>query len=193
MMQIHLIRHGKTAANEQKLYCGSTNLPLSDDGINELAQLRRQGVYPKNIDLYFTSGLLRTEQTLDLLYGKAHREVLVQFAEYNFGQFEMKSYEELKTHNVYQNWITDKTGLAACPGGECKQGFGRRILEGLKILEKKAQPNKAIAAICHGGVITCLMEHLFPGEKHFYEWQPVPGRGYTLIYTRNGLQAYKNI
>ena len=31
-MSIYLIRHGKTEANEKHLYCGSTDLPLSEKG-----------------------------------------------------------------------------------------------------------------------------------------------------------------
>jgi len=38
-MRLYLIRHGKTAANEQHLYCGSTDLPLSEKGIEELQNL----------------------------------------------------------------------------------------------------------------------------------------------------------
>ena len=38
-MKLYLIRHGKTMANEKHLYCGSTNLPLSEKGIEELQNL----------------------------------------------------------------------------------------------------------------------------------------------------------
>ena len=38
-MTIYLIRHGKTEANERHLYCGSTDLSLSDTGRAELQQL----------------------------------------------------------------------------------------------------------------------------------------------------------
>ena len=31
-MTVFLIRHGRTLANEQHLYCGSTDLPLSRAG-----------------------------------------------------------------------------------------------------------------------------------------------------------------
>ena len=41
-MIIYLIRHGKTAANEQHLYCGSTDLPLSEEGLAELQALRAE-------------------------------------------------------------------------------------------------------------------------------------------------------
>ena len=38
-MSIYLIRHGKTRANEQRRYCGSTDLPLSEGGRAELDAL----------------------------------------------------------------------------------------------------------------------------------------------------------
>ena len=38
-MTIYLIRHGKTEANEKRLYCGSTDLPLSEAGREELRNL----------------------------------------------------------------------------------------------------------------------------------------------------------
>ena len=38
-MTVYLIRHGKTEANEKRLYCGSTDLPLSEKGREELNRL----------------------------------------------------------------------------------------------------------------------------------------------------------
>ena len=38
-MTIYLIRHGKTLANERKLYCGSTDLSLSEQGREELNRI----------------------------------------------------------------------------------------------------------------------------------------------------------
>jgi len=181
-MAIHLIRHGKTMANEQKLYCGSTDLPLSEAGGQEISEFCKQDIYPLLPDdcLYFTSGLQRTELTLDLIYGSVPRVALVQMAEINFGQFEMKSYEMLKARDDYQAWIMDEKGTVACPGGESKQIFMSRVLEGYKQLEVKARMGADILLVCHGGVIASLMEHLFPGTRNFYGWQPAPGRGYTV-------------
>ena len=39
MNPIYLIRHGKTQANLLHLYCGSTDLPLSQQGIDQLRTL----------------------------------------------------------------------------------------------------------------------------------------------------------
>ena len=201
-MEIYLIRHGKTSANEQRLYCGATDLPLSEAGIAELMELNGSGIYPERVDSFFTSGLIRTEQTLDILYGSVYRRTFPQLKEYSFGLFEMKSYETLKDMEAYQAWITDDTGLISCPDGDNKQGFTRRILEGYRLLLENTitqispdtESNSASTLlVSHGGVITGIMEHLFPNKKNFYEWQPKPGRGYTLIYDSIELIQYKQI
>jgi len=193
-MQIHIIRHGKTSANEQKLYCGATDLPLSENGIAELASLKQQGIYPKSANLYFTSGLLRTRQTLDILYGSVKSTALPQLKEFNFGSFEMKSYDILKNQDDYQAWITDEDGHVSCPGGDNRQVFTRRVIEGFELLKKHihASCNSALV-VAHGGVIVSIMEHLFPNTRNFYEWQPKPGRGYTLTCTPDGLLIYQSI
>ena len=190
-MRIHLIRHGKTIANEQRLYCGATDLPLSTKGVAELMHLRSLGIYPKADDdsVYFTSGLQRTEQTLDLLYGDINRKILPQLAEYNFGDFEMQSYNTLKDCDDYKAWISDDSGIVPCPNGESKGVFTQRVMEGFY----SQIADKDIFMICHGGVIACIMENLCPNTQNFYEWQPETGRGYTLIYISGMYNHYKII
>ena len=41
-LNLYLLRHGKTLANEKKLYCGFTDLLLSEKGIEELALLKEK-------------------------------------------------------------------------------------------------------------------------------------------------------
>jgi len=185
-MRVHMIRHGKTIANEKRLYCGQTDLPLSENGIEEIAFLKSQGVYPPNADIFFTSGLIRCEQTLDIIYGKTKtdRKIIPDTAEFKFGAFEMKSYEELREQADYQAWITDETGDYQCPGGESRNQFERRVIGGFnRILNevRKISGDCSAFVVCHGGTVACIMEYLYPKTQNFYEWQPKPGRGYTLI------------
>jgi len=196
MMRIHLIRHGATMANEQKLYCGATDLALSETGKVELLSLYEQGIYSKGerASIYIISGFRRTEQTLELLYGAVCREIVPELAEFDFGKFEMQSYETLKEYGDYQAWIMDKSGSIACPGGESKQDFTRRVLQGFEsVLDRARAANAQAFIVCHGGVIACIMEHLCPGAKNFYEWQPKPGRGYTLTYEFDKFREYTEI
>jgi alpha-ribazole phosphatase len=194
-MELHLIRHGKTLANEQKLYCGQTDLPLSITGEEEIAMLKSQGIYPPAADIFFTSGLLRAEQTLDIIYGNVPRKAICDIAEFKFGLFEMKSYEELKEREDFKTWINDETGDYQCPCGESKKQFEQRVVDGFNgILNFITQINVGSAfAVCHGGTIACIMEYLCPNTRNFYEWQPEPGRGYTFIQVLGRLQVNKNI
>ena len=51
-MTIYLIRHGRTEANDRHLYCGSTDLPLSREGAEELRTLH----YSCQDAVFLTSG-----------------------------------------------------------------------------------------------------------------------------------------
>lgn len=175
MEALYLIRHGCTEANEKKLYCGSTNLPLSEAGAEDLKKIKYQ--VPKDC-IYIVSGMKRTEQTLRYLLGDVPYKINPCFREIDFGVFEMKSYEELKNNPEYQEWISGDNEKKIPPKGESAVQMQKRVLEGLKELEKES---KAVVLITHGGVIAAIMAHLFPEEeKNRYSWQPRPGHGYVI-------------
>ncbi|MCL1993791.1 MAG: histidine phosphatase family protein [Spirochaetes bacterium] len=194
-MELHLMRHGKTSANEQGLYCGQTDLPLSPTGIAQIESFKDSCLYPQSPALFFSSHLIRAVQTIDIIYGKVRVKTLPEIAEFHFGDFEMHSHEELKNRGDYRLWIADKTGAVPCPGGESKQQFEKRVIAGYNnIVSEVNLANCACAlVVCHGGIIACLMEHLCPGTKGFYEWQPAQGRGYTLVYAGGQLQEARNL
>ena len=91
-MTIYLIRHGKTLANERRVYCGSTDLSLSEQGREELADIR----YDIQNVRFLTSGMKRANETMELLFPGAAYETDPEFRELDFGVFEMHGYEELK-------------------------------------------------------------------------------------------------
>ena len=167
-MSIYLIRHGKTVANEQHRYCGSTDLPLSENGREELQGLC-YGIHPQR---FLTSGMKRTNETLQILFGTVPFSTDSRFREVDFGDFEMKTYEELKDDPAYQRWLTGDNESNIPPHGESGVQMTRRVLEAFGSLPD------GTALITHGGVIAAIMAELFPAEgKHRYQWQPQNGRG----------------
>jgi alpha-ribazole phosphatase len=173
-MKLHLIRHGQTLANERRLYCGRTDLGLSEYGRRFLRA--RQGACPLG-DVYVTSGLLRARETLEILYGPVAAEVCPALGEMNFGAFEMRGYETLRQDPAYQAWLADQT--LPCPGGESLPGFRRRVGRALACLLGRTVGAQVVVA--HGGVIVHMMETLFPGAgRNFYQWQPMFGGGFTV-------------
>ena len=170
-MTIYLIRHGKTEANERRLYCGSTDLSLSNAGKAELKKLHYE---IKNVR-FLTSGMKRTNETLRVLFGNVPFEVNPRFREVDFGIFEMRSYEDLKDTPPYQAWITGDNETNIPPQGESGTQMKQRVLAALSEIREDT------CVITHGGVIAAIMEHMFPDEnKNRYEWQPQPGHGYAI-------------
>ena len=170
-MTIYLIRHGKTSANEKHLYCGSTDLPLSNAGKEELRFLHYD---IKNVR-FLTSGMKRTNETLHILFGDVPYEVDSRFREVDFGIFEMQSFEQLKDIPEYGSWLTGDNEANIPPQGESGMQMKERVMEAFSEIKEDT------CIITHGGVIAAIMEHLFPKEnKNRYQWQPKPGYGYVL-------------
>lgn len=180
-LMLALIRHGKTEANEKHLYCGKSNIPLSEKGIKELNDIKNLIKYPE-YNKFFSSGAKRANETLEILYPKKVYYEINEFWEYDFGDFEMKSYDMLKENKEYINWITDKDGQVSCPNGESKIQYRERIKEAFnKFIEKCYKEGIGTAIlVCHGGTIGTILEIFYDCSKSFYEHQPACGRGYTL-------------
>ena len=170
-MTIYLIRHGKTEANEKHLYCGRTDLPLSEAGREELQDVHYE---IKNVR-FLTSGMKRTNETLQILFEDVPYEVEPRFREVDFGIFEMQSFEQLKDTPKYQAWLTGDNDANIPPQGESGVQMKARVLAAFSEIKEDT------CIITHGGCIAAMMEHLFPGEgKNRYEWQPKNGCGYII-------------
>ena len=193
--EIFLFRHGKTEANENHLYCGKTDLPLSEKGRAELLEKKESCVYPDISHCkVFTSGLKRTSQSLGILYpeiGSFGTEP--SFQEIDFGDFEMKSYEELKNDERYKAWVEREVDRIQnvyqteaenpCPNGESWLQMKNRVLFAL---ENALKNYRSVTIFTHGGPISAIMAHFFPDErKSMYEWQSDFGEGYKITISEN--------
>ena len=191
-IKISLIRHGKTFANEKKLYYGFSDIELSENGIKELEKLKEKVNYEKG-QLFITSGLKRTIQTLNILFGNVDYMVNEHFKEMNFGDFELKSYEQLKENKDYLKWI-ENIEENVVPNGKTKKQFENRVINGFNSLFQNCIKNniKDIVIVCHSGVISIIMMYLFNEEnKNFYDWLPSYARGYTIIFKNKYKTYYK--
>lgn len=180
-MKLHLIRHGRTLANEDNLYYGATDIPLSKSGETELLRLKETLKYP-SAEIYITSGLARAVQTLQLLYDIPHYETFENLREINFGNFEMKAHSELKLNPDYIKWFNNM-GNERPPNGESLPEFKSRVINGFYEIERlmKERMLESAVAVTHGGVIATIVNELFPSKLGFYEWIPDCGRGYTIF------------
>lgn len=167
-MKVYLIRHGKTKGNEEKRYIGKTDESLSENGIAEIKQYR----YP-SADCIYVSPMKRCIETAEYIYPEKKIRVCRELRETDFGEFEGKNYEELKGNLKYQEWL-DSNGQLPFPNGESREQFTKRCIEGFqKIISTyiKAEQEKTVALVVHGGTIMAIMEHFARPKKNYYDWQ----------------------
>lgn len=174
-MKLVLLRHGRTEANERHLYCGCTDLPLSPAGAEELRRRRDAGeyaAYAQGFDIY-TSGMVRTEETLKIVLGDVPHQTDPDLREIDFGAFEMRSYEELRTEPTYQVWIAGDNEANVCPGGESGREADARALAAL---QRIVAHGRDAFVVTHGGVIAAARMAWQPGAyPHRYAATPAPG------------------
>lgn len=177
-MKLILIRHGETEANRKRVYYGSTDVPILPESADELKKLAESGIYPK-VERYYTSGMRRAEQSFSALFGDTPHEVLPGMRELNFGDFEMRPYEELKNDPAFREWIKGDIEKNVCPNGESGEMVTARALAAL---EPVIRDGRDALIVTHGGVIGGVMNSFFPNENGRYLYTPDPGRGYILSF-----------
>ncbi|MBQ3579081.1 MAG: histidine phosphatase family protein [Firmicutes bacterium] len=177
-MKIYILRHGRTEANERKLYAGASDWPVSKDGLKDLEELKARLDYslPDGTDLY-TSGMQRTEDTIKAFYGPAPHVKVSGLAERNFGIFEDLPYETISKMPEFDKWMQDLYGYVI-PEGESFSGLQSRVLSAFRGLMDRGRD---FLVVIHGGPIGAIMADLFPGEgREYYQWQPENGKGYLI-------------
>ena len=177
-------RHAQTEGSLRNLYYGAADIPALPESLSELH--RRAGDYP-TAQRYYTSGMLRTEQTLAAIYGNVPHTRLPGLREMDFGDFEMKSYEELKDTPAYQAWITD-VEHNPCPHGESAPQVLRRSLAAIAPVVQR--PEDAVCVI-HGGVTAGLMMAWFGGGR--YDYSVSPGQGFQVTFREGQPVSYTRI
>lgn len=176
-MKLLIIRHGDTPATEQRLYCGATDISLSENGRDRLIKAKAFISAPPNAR-YITSGMKRCDETMLLLFPGVRFERDMRLCEMDFGAFEMRGYDELKSTPEYQAWISGDNESNRTPGGESGKDMQKRALEAFS--DVLAAGRDAVI-VTHGGVIAALMASMFPEEgRNRYEWQCAPGGGYAI-------------
>ena len=175
-LELLLIRHGITEYNNEHRYQGWKDLPLCKEG--------REALHPKAdwqtwADRVYVSPLRRAVETAEILFPKVKRVPMESLREFDFGAFDGRTYLELKDDPEYQAWV-DGMCMGACPQGEDRDTFTKRVLRGF--YEIAASEKEHTIIVAHGGTQMALLDALGNGEKDYYDYQLQPGRGYLLSW-----------
>lgn len=172
-MKIYFIRHLKTEANFQKKYIGKTDQSLFEPENQTLL---------KNLplaDVVYSSPMKRCLETSKLLFPSDIPVIIDDFREIDFGDFENKSYDQLKTNADYISFLNGNENI---PNGENLANFKKRCIDAFFNIIVQSRDKNIIYIICHGGTIMSIMEHFEKNKKGFFEYHIENGCGYKTQY-----------
>ena len=169
--EVIFIRHGETDFNRARLYFGHLDPDLNETGIE---QLRKTKILfekrEKMPDVVFSSDLKRCSQSMEILEIDEEIEKILteDLREINFGIFEGKTYEEIKSEypekvekmiNDWRNFKADK--------GESINEMMLRVAEKMNEIINQYR-NKKILVVVHAGVIQALTSYYLFGNLDGY-------------------------
>ena len=129
---IVLIRHGTTEGIVNHWFYGWADLHVVQEGFDAIDRYKEEGAYPELPEdaRFYVTPLIRTKETLHHLFGDVPYEEIEEMKEINFGDWECKTFDELKELPGAEEWINDGTGTFCFPGGESMNGYMERISRG---------------------------------------------------------------
>ena len=173
-MKIVLVRHGYTKAYDESIYAGSLDTPLSISGIEDIKKMAGKYTYPKT-DMYFTSGMLRANQTFELLYPDCQLDgIIPNFKEHDGGPFEGKDRKEGISY--HPSWLEGKT----VGNQESYKDFEARVISSLKDLYNKYH-DKSVTIVTHAGVIRVIYSYLRKVSPQRQNYMRIRNGGYYIF------------
>ena len=176
-MEVYFIRHGKTKGNSEHRYIGRTDEAILESSKEELKKLNM----PK-LDNLYVSPMIRCIETSQCLYPHMEYTIVEAFKEMYFGDFEGKTYNELKELPEFHAWYNSR-GQIAIKNGESLLSFQRRCVEGFEpiLQENYEKGSNNIGFVVHGGTIMALLDHYSHPHQNYQTWDSVNGGGYSGI------------
>ena len=179
--RISILRHGITDANENGIYIGKTDLPLSENGREALQEKYETHEYPK-VQRVYTSPLERAMQSAEILFPDRELVIVDDLREMDFGVFEGLSVDDLIELDSYKKWL--KGGLDnPPPNGESLRNMMLRCYSALNlmILDMMKEGITHAGAVTHSGILMNMMSCFGLPKMKPMEFACDPGEGYEIL------------
>ncbi|EDT74927.1 histidine phosphatase family protein [Clostridium butyricum] len=166
---IMLIRHGETEWNILGKFQGSTDIPLSNEGIRQAFMLKER--LKSDFDYIFSSPLKRAYETAKILCDESGKQVSIaeEIREINFGEWEgltVKGIAE-KYPDIFNEWRNDKREGKFCGGDMSTLNASIRAKNCIMEIANKHK-GKKIVIVAHGGIIKAGLIGIFDWDMSMY-------------------------
>jgi len=171
-MKLYAVRHTSVAV-ELGICYGQSDVDVAESFHEERTAVKQE-LSGLQFDKIFSSPLQRCRKLAEYLF--LNQSILFdnRLKELDFGDWELKNWDEIYHSSQGKNWMDDYQNLPTLNGESYPQMLVR-INEWL--IELKATEMKAAVVVTHAGVIR-ILKHLIEGQpmnKLFAEFKPTNG------------------
>lgn len=171
--RVWLVRHGLTEWNEQRRFCGRSDIPLSSRGREQARWLSTylHCLTPQPVSVY-SSDLLRARETADTIATSFAMPVIIshELREIDFGDFEGLTYSEVETrYPEHLGFFTGPDKYAPLHG-ESLSDVVQRTQSALTHILHEQSALHDIIIVSHGGALRGLLCTLL-GMPLRRQWQ----------------------
>ncbi len=192
MTELTLVRHGKTQANIDGVYCGRLDLPLTQEGLEDvrMTALALSAFSPCRV---YCSDALRTRQTADIIAPDTHIVVLPSLRELDFGAFEGLGADDIQCcmPQAWQAYMDDYMGYTF-PGGDNVHSYLTNASETINAIISEAQDSRVLV-VSHKGFILSALSYLLHGDiEHIFCYDIQPA-GFAKLSLGNGFAVLRQL
>lgn len=149
-MVIHLLRHTQPKIDKGICY-GHTDIDV-EDSFNKEVKSILDSIENQKFDIIYSSPLKRCVKLAERVLHN-HEKIIYdhRLKELNFGEWELKKWDEIIESEVGKAWFDDYL-IKTCPGGESYPELEKRIEIFIEDI-KSSNSNDRILVVTHAGVI----------------------------------------
>jgi broad specificity phosphatase PhoE len=178
MLELYLIRHGKSTWNETGRIQGQTDVPLSEEGIRQAEALAKR-LKHWSCDTVYSSDLKRAMQTAEIAL--PNHEIISdeRLREIHLGDFQGRTWHDM-TDIERDIFSVQYAGPYhhKVPGGESNDDLRDRAVSWLAALPTEGR----VIAYSHGGFISSAL-YTIVGRPEVKHWNEPGGWGFYLRNT----------
>lgn len=167
LTKIYLIRHCEAEGNRAKIFQGSTNCDVSEQGAKQLEFLKKRFA-DVHIDKAFSSPLKRAYKTAEAAVGDKALDITVieDFTEMHAGIIEGKPFAESfeKYPELKHAWYNDIQNFAPAEGESMREVYARVKKAFDLLVSDPENEGKTLLVASHGAVLKNLLCYLLYGD-----------------------------
>lgn len=183
-MEIYLLRHGESEANQHKLVCGALDYPLSKTGVDQAEGICRR-LSGTRFDRIYTSALQRAIKTIECLDNQPKPAIETQLNELNTGDVSNITLPQLweMDERFRSPWLSPDLRY---PGGETFREMVERISSWFEKHLQSWGITEKILIVGHEGTLRSIYLKLMGLDLNSYPNFPIGNCDYLYFALSEG-------